>query len=128
MYEVWREVRESPKIPLHLTYSNKRKYYFDKPKMEARMLFSYYVGELNLRTNRPREAEKKFGGVQCLVGTCCGVDSIPHIAECEGYDTKAPPNMRDEDLSEFLMKIHQERMRRWNAPIIPVDVNSILLS
>ena len=126
MYEVWKEVRESQKIPLHLDYSKKRKYYFDRPKMEAKMLFSYYVGELNLRTNRPREAEKKFGGVQCLVGVCCGVDSISHIAECPGYDTKAPLNMREEDLCKFLLEIHRERVRRWSSPLIMTDVGSLL--
>ena len=96
--------------------------------MEAKILFFYYVGELNLRTSRPREAERKFGGVQCLVGICCGVDSIEHISVCFGYDTKAPVNMREEDLSKYLLEIHRERMRRWSAPLIPVDVESILTS
>ena len=128
MFEVWTETRASPKVPLPPDYSNKRKYYFNKPKMEAKILFFYYVGELNLRTSRPREAERKFGGVQCLVGTCCGVDSVEHIAVCFGYDTKAPSNLREEDLSKYLLEIHQERMRRWDAPLIPVDVGSILAS
>ena len=125
---MWRETRESPKVPLHLEYNNKRKYYFNKPKMEAKILFSYYVGEINLRTNRPREAEKKFGGVHCLVGSCGGVDSIPHLAECPGYDTKAPLNLREEDLAKFLLEIHRERMRRWNAPLIVTDVGCLLAS
>ena len=125
---LWKETRESPKIPLPLNYNNKRKYYFDRPKMEAKMLFSYYIGALNLRTSRPREAERKFGGVHCLVGVCCGVDSIEHISVCFGYDTKAPVNMREEDLSKYLLEIHRERMRRWEAPLIPVDVESVLAS
>ena len=126
MYEVWRETSESPKVPLQLIFNNKRKYYFDKPKMEAKLLFYYYVGELNLRTSRPRDAERKFGGVQCLVGICGGSDSIEHIIECFGYQTKAPSNFREEDLCDFLLKIHQERMRRWEAPLIQTDVSSVL--
>ena len=126
--EVWDETRKSPKVPLQLRFNNKRKYYFDKPKMEAKMLFFYYVGELNLRTSRPREAERQFGGVQCLVGICCGEDSISHIRECHGYQTKPPPNFREEDLCKFLLEIHRERMRRWNAPLIQADVSSILTS
>ena len=92
------------------------------------LLFYYYVGELNLRTNRPRDAERKFGGVQCLAGVCCGSDSIEHIIQCFGYQTKAPSNFREEDLGEFLLKIHQERMRRWEAPLIQTDVSSVLTS
>ena len=104
----------------------KRKYYFDKPKMEARMLFQYYVGELNFRTNRRREAEKKFGGTQCLVGICGGDDSIEHVSVCFGYRTRSPPNMREEDLSSYLIELNRERIQRWEAPIINVDVNSLL--
>ena len=126
MQEVWNETRASPKVPIQLDYNNRRKYYFDKPKMVAKLMFFYYVGELNVRTSRPREAEIKFGGVQCLVGVCCGVDSIAHIRECPGYNTKAPSNFRDEDLCEFLLNIHRERTRRWSAPLIPVDVSSII--
>ena len=127
MFEVWTEARDSPKIPLHLEFNKSRKYYFDRPKMEAKMLFYYYVGEINFRTNRRREAEAKFGGVQCLVGTCCGLDNLAHIAyECHGYQTKAPSNMREEDLSQYLMELHRERIRRWNAPLIMTDVTSLI--
>ena len=126
MFELWEETRKSPKVPLQLRFTNKRKYYFDKPKFEAKLIFYYYVGELNLRTSRPRDSAIKFGGVQCLAGVCCGEDSIPHIRECFGYDTKAPSNFRDEDLGDFLLKIHRERVRRWSAPLIPADVSSLL--
>ena len=98
MFEVWSECRASPKIPLHLTYEKKRKFYFGRGKMEAKILFNYYIGELNLRTNRRREAEMKFGGVNCLFGICCGEDSIAHISECPGYNTKPPQNMYEVDL------------------------------
>ena len=94
--------------------------------MAAKILFYYYVGELNFRTNRRKEAEMKFGGVQCLVGTCCGDDSLAHIVECHGYQTKAPPGMQEEDLSKYLLEIHQERIKRWEAPLIMTDVDSLL--
>ena len=92
--------------------------------MEAKALFYYYVGELNFRANRKREAEQKYGGTQCLVGTCCGTDSFSHVKDCYGYRTKPPSNMRDEDLGEFLLKLHRERTQRWNAPLLNVDVNN----
>ena len=96
--------------------------------MEAKILFYYYVGKVNFRTNRKREAIAKFGGVQCLVGVCCGDDELGHITVCPGYRTKPPPNMREEDLSKYLLAIHRERIQRWEAPLIQVDVSSILNS
>lgn len=126
MFEVWSETMKSPKVPLHEIFTDKRKYYFDKPKMEARMLFQYYVGELNFRTNRRKEAMSKFGGTQCLFGVCCGEDSLAHITECFGYRTRPPPNLREEDLSDYLLELHRERIQRWKAPLINVDVNSLL--
>ena len=111
-----------------MNHSKGRKYYFDRPKMEAKMLFYYYVGEINFRTNRKRESIAKFGGVQCLVGTCCGDDNLEHITQCPGYRTKAPFNMREEDLSKYLLEIHRERIQRWEAPLIHTDLSSILAS
>ena len=73
--------------------------------MEVKILFNYYVGELNLRTNRI-ESERKFGGVNCLYGICCGEDSIPHILTCEGYSTKAPHKMSEVELGQCLINIH----------------------
>ena len=94
--------------------------------MEAKRIFNYYVGELNLRTNRRREAEMKFGGVNCLFGICCGEDSIPHIRECPGYSTKAPQDMSEEDLGRYLLEVHRERVRRWNAPLVHVELAGVL--
>ena len=89
------------------------------------MLFFYYVGEVNFRTNRKREALTKFGGVHCLVGVCCGDDSLEHVQHCPGYRTRSPDNMRDEDLGKYLLELHRERIQRWNAPLIQVDLSSI---
>ena len=90
--------------------------------MEAKLLFCYYIGELNLRTNRRREAEMKFGGVHCLHGICCGVDSVAHIMSCPGYDTKPSPQMCEMELGSYLVDIHRERVRRWKAPLIHIDI------
>ena len=128
MTVIWKEVRASSKIPLHLEAVRDRKYYFNKPKMEAKAMFYYYVGELNFRTNRSRESKIKYGGVQCLVGTCGGEDSLQHITVCHGYRTRPPPNMREEDLCQYLLEIHRERIQRWSAPLMSVDVTSILSS
>ena len=94
------------------------------PKMEAKAMFYYYVGELNFRVNRRREAEQKYGGTHCLFGLCCGEDSMAHVMVCHGYRTKPPPNMREEDYGKFLLEIHRERLQRWDAPLLSVDVNS----
>ena len=85
-----------------------------------------YVGELNFRTNRSQEARMKFGGVDCLVGTCCGVDSLEHVKQCFGYHTKPPANFREEDLIKYLQEINLERIRRWKAPLIASDHNSAI--
>ena len=90
-------------------------------------MFFYYVGELNLRTNRRIEAERKFGGVSCLYGICCGDDSISHIRECQGYVTKPPSDLSEVDFGKYLVDIHRERVRRWNAPLIHVEKSSVLM-
>ena len=127
MYELWTECRASGKIPLHLSYEKRRQHYFNRSKLEAKMMFSYYVGELNLRTNRRKESERKFGGVACLYGICCGDDSIPHIMECEGYVTKPPSDISEEDFGKYLVDIHRERVRRWKAPLIHLDIAGIVI-
>ena len=110
MYEVWTECRASSKVPLHLNYEKRRQHYFNRSKMEAKMMFFYYIGELNLRTNRRKEAERKHGGVHCLYGICCGVDSIPHIRECQGYSTKPPSDLNEENFGQYLLEVHRERV------------------
>ena len=127
MYELWVECRASSKIPLHLNYEKRRQHYFNKSKVEAKIMFSYYVGELNLRTNRRKESERKFGGVSCLYGICCGDDSIPHIMGCFGYSTKPPSDLSEENFGRYLMDIHRERVKRWDAPLIHMDLAGIVI-
>ena len=57
------------------------------------------------------------------MGICGGDDSIEHVSVCFGYRTRSPPNMREEDLSSYLIELNRERIQRWEAPIINVDVN-----
>ena len=54
--------------------------------------------------------------------------TLEHITKCPGYRTKAPLNMREEDLSKYLLEIHRERIQRWEAPLIHTDLSSILSS
>ena len=87
-------------------------------KLEAKLMFAYYTGELNLRVNRRREAEQKFGGVACLVGVCCGDDSLDHIKVCPGYQTKPREGRADLDEGKYLLDLHLERVRRWRSPLV----------
>ena len=47
--------------------------------------------------------------------------------ECQGYDTKVPHDISEVNLSRYLLEVHRERVRRWNAPLRHVDVAGILI-
>ena len=84
---------------------------------------------MNLRTNRRRESEKKFGGVQCLASTICGNDNpdqISHIQTCPGYRTRMSSDATEDDLGQYLVKLHRERVQRWSSPLLHIDVGGVV--
>ena len=121
MEEVWMEVMNSTKIPLHVDFQKGRKSYFGRVKTEAKLMFFMNIGELNLRSNRRREATAKFGGIQCLVGVCCGDDTLKHIEQCFGYQTKPPAVWTEDGYCKYLWDLHLERLRRWKAPLVDAE-------
>ena len=120
MEEVWLETFKSRKIPMHWVAEKKRKMYFNKPKMEAKLLFFHAVGELDLKTNKSKLSVSKFGGVQCLYGICYGEDRITHIMSCQGYRTRPPPDVEGDGFGKYLLELHRERSQRWKWPLIHV--------
>ena len=107
--------------------------WFDFFKFMLQLIWAtlyYYVGEINLRTNRRRESEKKFGGVKCLASTTCGndnLDQISHIQTCPGYRTRMSSDATEDDLGQYLVELHRERVQRWNSPLLQIDVGAVLL-
>ena len=54
-------------------------------KLRSQLVFSLKIGELNLSVNRPNEAKHLYGGLQCHVKVCGGLDEMPHIPLSDQY-------------------------------------------
>merc|ERR1712025_967593 len=106
-FKHWTPVKDSNKV------------YFLKSKLEAKLLFSLRIGELNFKTNRRVESERKFGGTDCWTKVCLGKDDLHHVMECFGYETRLKKNgVSGDDMAEYLKKLHVERLKKHNQPLV----------
>ena len=95
-------------------------WYFTWSKLEGKMMIAFRLGELELKTNRSGESSRLYGGNQCLVGVCGGLDNLDHVAECEGY-TSRPDGQGSGDpkaVVNYLIRLNAERTRRWSMPLL----------
>ena len=97
---------------------SQNKPYFVKSKLESKLLLALRIGELNFKLSRKRESIKKFGGLQCFVGSCLGQDGPQHVAECYGYEARLKPGNGEDQLAEYLRDLHVERLKKYGQPLV----------
>ena len=97
---------------------NKARFYAELPKNKAKLMLCYELGELNLRGNRKTEALKKIGSIKCLVNSCMENDTLEHIKECHGYNSKLKDGAGPYELIDFLTAIELERNRKFNRSLV----------
>ena len=92
--------------------------------MEARAITCFNTGNLVFKDWNPHKFTGKHAGDRwCLFSVCEGRDSYYHVRfECKLYTTK----YRDtgdpvKDNADFLVKLDQERIKRWKLPLIVVS-------
>ena len=76
------------------------------------------VGELNFRKNRKYEALKKYGSTQCLEPACMEDDTLEHMNQCFGYQTKLKDDAGPYEIIEYLVELDQERMRKFRRSLL----------
>ena len=75
------------------------------------------VGELNFLTNRPKEAETKYGSTECFTRVCGGQDDLDHVSQCPGYTARLK-GPSEKEQAEYLRELHVERTKKFNKPLI----------
>ena len=88
------------------------------PKIKAKLMLCYEVGELNFRRSRRNEAMKKYGSVECLVPFCKEDDSLSHVQVCPGYTAKVKDGASPYEFIDYLAELELERNKRFNRSLI----------
>merc|ERR1711936_857994 len=79
---MWLQTLRSSKVRCNWDDSRKAtRGYSHLTKLRSQLVFSLKVGELYLSVNRKKEAYNLYGGLQCHVKVCGGLDDIDHIQE-----------------------------------------------
>lgn len=98
--EIWKEAIKNKRIPYSHNHLNKGNIlnYMQLPKYEARMYFTYMIGELQFKNNRKGEFIKRFGDLKCFQKNCENLDSLEHVMTCQYYDNRYTETGHDRDL------------------------------
>ena len=75
------------RIPYRSEVMKSKKNYWTMPRYKAKLLLSYYTGELNMKDYKRREMRNRFGNTNCLAG-CNEPDNLQHVMNCDRYETK----------------------------------------
>ena len=65
--------------------------------------------------------KKKFGNTDCFVIGCKNKDTLTHVMQCEGYETKPEKfalNGRDRPMANYLKELDQERWKKYKISMI----------
>ena len=112
------------KIPPMLTFSVKIfNTHYEYPKFEARAITALRTGNLIFKNWCPWKIRKQHAGDSlCMFQPCREKDSLQHVMECEYYSTKfitQDGSLRD--WANYLVKLHQERLEKFNQPLISCE-------
>ena len=100
--------------------------------MESRAITAFNTGNLVFRSTKQFKFKGKLGGTnRCLFDNCIHTDTLYHVMwGCEWYEMEGirpRDTWRDEgmsvskDLADYLIELHEFRMKRWGVPLIIVD-------
>ena len=108
------------KIPPMLTLDKVWHAHYDYPPFEARAITAYRTGNLVFKNWAPYKFPKKQRGDKtCLFQPCQEEDSLKHVLQCEYYDTKfIEIDDPTRDLASYLVRLHEERMKKFSQPLI----------
>ena len=112
------------KIPPMLTFSIKIfNEHYNFPMFEARAITALRTGNLIFKNWCPWKIRRQHAGDPfCMFQPCGERDTLMHVLECEFYSTKFVN--RDgpaKDWSNYLVKLHQERLEKFNQPLISCE-------
>ena len=117
--EIWKNAMKNRKIPYKNTTEKTKKNYWSMPRRKAKLLLSYYIGELNMKDYKRHEMRVRFGNTNCLAG-CDKPDNLQHVMNCDRYLTK-PEKFKldgtDERLVEYLTELDKERFKMYEFPL-----------
>ena len=124
---LWGAVTKNKRTPYCHHYKKAKKLYWQFPRLEAKLMLSYKIGELNFKENKRREMKKTFGNTDCFVPWCIDAegkrnkDTLEHVMTCEGYKTKAKHfNLDGTDIrmAEYLRALDIERWRNFGLSLV----------
>ena len=123
--EIWKEAMKNKRIPFNHSHIKRGEMYWQMDKYEARLLFSYRIGELQFKNYRKGEFIKRFGDTMCFEG-CAAPDTLEHVMWCDRYPIRYWGNTKsiDKDYSlapsfvEYLRKLDAHRARRYGLPVM----------
>ena len=112
-------IRRKRTMPEHWTFG----------PMEARAIMAFNTGHLVFRGTKQFKFQGKYAGTKtCLFDMCTATDTLYHVMwYCEWYRKEGiiPVDRAridgpcvSKDLAEYLVKLHEYRIRKWNQPLI----------
>ena len=116
---LWLETLVSSKTFKHWTpEKTSNRPYFLRSKLEAKLMLGLRIGELNFKLSRKTESIRRFGGLECWVKVCLGTDGPMHVAECFGYSARIKPGHSEDELVDYLVELHKERLKKFGQPLV----------
>ena len=116
MNKLWISLLMSKKAPWSPRRpEEKTRFYFSLPKHQAKCALLYETGELNFRTNRKQESLREFGTLECVVPSCCELDTLEHAKGCHGYSTQYRDNFSPLEWVKYLSDLDIERFSKYKT-------------
>ena len=120
VFNGWFKLRESSKVLMRwLPEKKSDRSYFKMTRIESKLMLALQIGELNFLTNRKHESLAERGSTDCYVGVCGGQDTLDHVSQCFGYQTKPPgPGAPEQEIANYLVELNKERTKRFKSPLV----------
>ena len=111
------------KIPPMLVLSKVYNDHYTFPLMEARAITAMRTGNLIYKNWAIwKFGMKHSGDLRCMFPPCQEPDTMMHVLECEFYTTKfEEKDGPTRDWANYLVKLNEERMTKFNQPLISCE-------